>query len=552
MLGSAGHISEPGTLQDTTIINEQLTVRDYPALQEVARLFSAGKYRQAHQICRQALRKNQQDDRAVFWNGMIAAATERHPEAIELFRRAIELDPRAPEYHANLGRSLVRLRHTNLAREAADKAMALEPGDPLTLDTIGVIYSFAGCHEQAADAFRQVVALDAGNPSYWYNLGASLKFSGLFDEAEAAYEKAVFLDADFDKAFAALSHLRRQTRDKNHIDSLKKRLEGYPGGIQDEMRLSYALAKEMDDIGDYADSFEVISDISKRWRQSISYQFDDDRCMFDALREGFNKDSVAKAGAGHESEEPIFVVGMPRTGTTLVERIISSHSEVYAAGELNKMGMLIRVAAQARSNPDFKPAIIEHLLTSDLSRLGEKYIEATRPATGETPHFLDKMPLNFLYAGFIALALPNAKIVALRRNPLDTCLSNFRQLFSLRSAYYAYSYDLLDTGRYYIEFDRLMSHWEELFPGRILQIQYEEIVEQQEAATRMLLDHCDLPWEKQCLSFENNEAPVATASSAQVREAINRKGMDRWKNYEEQLKPLIELLESNGIEINRH
>ena len=537
-------------MQDTTV-NKRLALGDSPALQEVARLFSAGQFRQAHQVCSQALSKNKRDDRAIYWNGMIAAATDHHPEAISLFKRAIEIDPGVPEYHANLGRSLVRVRQSNPAREAADKAMALEPSDALTLDTIGVIYSFAGCHDQAAQAFQQAVDLDAGNPSYWYNLGASLKFVGLFDEAETAYEQAIFLDGNYDKALAALSHLRRQTRAKNHIAPLKHRLERYPGSIQDEMRLSFALAKELDDIGDYADSFNVISDISKRWRQSISYQFEEDLCMFDAMREGFTKETVENTVTGSESDEPIFVIGMPRTGTTLVERIISSHSSVYAAGELNKMGMLVRIAAQARSNPDFRPAMIQHLLAGQLAQLGDKYIESTRPATGHTPQFVDKMPLNFLYAGFIALALPNAKIIALRRNALDTCLSNFRQLFSLRSAYYAYSYDLIDTGRYYIEFNKLMQHWEALFPGRILQIQYEDIVDQQEASTRMLLNHCDLPWENQCLSFENNKAPVATASSAQVREPINRKGLGRWKRYENQLEPLIRLFEDNGIAINR-
>jgi len=193
--------------------------------------------------------------------------------------------------------------------------------------------------------------------------------------------------------------------------------------------------------------------------------------------------------------------------------------------------------------------MIRHLLRGPLDQLGEQYIAETRPGTGHTPHFIDKMPLNFMYIGFILLALPNAKVITLRRNPLDTCMGNFRQLFSLRSAHYSYSYDLLDCGRYYIQFDRLMKHWRELFPNRICEVSYEYLVENQERATRDLLNFCGLDWQDRCLEFEKNEAPVATASSAQVREGMNRKGLDRWKNYEQHLPPLIDLLEANGIDV---
>jgi hypothetical protein len=178
--------------------------------------------------------------------------------------------------------------------------------------------------------------------------------------------------------------------------------------------------------------------------------------------------------------------------------------------------------------------------------MGQDYIAATRPATGHTPHFIDKMPLNFLYAGFIAQALPNARIICVRRNPLDTCLSNFRQLFSLRSAYYAYSYDLLDCGRYYLMFDALMRHWDSLFPGRIFTLQYEDLIADQEGKSRELIEFCGLDWEAACLDFHTNQAPVATASSAQVREPIYRTAVERWKRYEAQLQPLAELFSQHG------
>jgi hypothetical protein len=185
----------------------------------------------------------------------------------------------------------------------------------------------------------------------------------------------------------------------------------------------------------------------------------------------------------------------------------------------------------------------------DWRRLGEAYLSSTRPATGHKPHFIDKLPHNFLYAGFIANALPNAKIVCLRRNPMDTCLSNFRQLFAPKSPYFDYSFDLLDTGRYYLLFNRLMAHWQRVFPRRILEMDYETLIDTQEACSRQLLEFCGLAWDDTCMHFENNPTPVATASAVQVRAPIYRSALKRWKKYEQQLGELRRLLSDGGVEI---
>jgi hypothetical protein len=183
----------------------------------------------------------------------------------------------------------------------------------------------------------------------------------------------------------------------------------------------------------------------------------------------------------------------------------------------------------------------------DWAALGERYVTSTRPATGRQPHFIDKLPHNFLYAGWIARALPRAKIICLRRDPLDTCLSNFRQLFAPQSPNFGYSFDLLDTGRYYALFDRLMAHWQRVLPGRILEVQYEALVDSQEASTRQLLEFCLLPWNDDCLQFERNAAPVNTASVVQVRSPIYRSSLRRWKKYEPQLGELQSVLAAAGV-----
>jgi tetratricopeptide (TPR) repeat protein len=519
------------------------------SLHDAARLIAAGELAAVEDTCKRLLFANPTNAEALFWSGIIAAERRDFPAAVKLLQEATSVEPGRANYQAQLGRCLVGAKQTQAALTAADTAMALAPSDPVTLDTIGVIYSFTGFHDKAAKVFEAAVKISPDNDSFWFNLGASLKFGGDFEAAEAAYLQAIEINPNFDKAIAALSHMRRQTEDKNHIAMLLNRLQNYTGDIQDEMRLSFALAKEYDDTGQAVKAFSTISDVSRRWRKKIRYSIDDDARIFAALQTSFSEASIATATPGHESNEPIFVTGMPRTGTTLTERIVSSHSSVYSAGELNKIGTLVRIAAKARANAEFGKDAVARVLAGDFRSLGERYIESTRPATGHTPHFVDKMPLNFLYVGFILLALPKAKVVCVRRNPMDTCLSNFRQLFSVRSAYYAYSYDILDCGRYYLMFDRLMRHWDKLFPGRFLQLNYEDIVEDQEAQTRRLLQFCQLDWEDQCLHFENNTAPIATASSAQVRQPVYRTALARWKNYAPQLEPLAELLREGGLEI---
>ena len=258
-------------------------------------------------------------------------------------------------------------------------------------------------------------------------------------------------------------------------------------------------------------------------------------------------DALAGGGEGHANCEPIFVVGMPRSGTTLVDRILSSHSTVSSAGELQNFGVVLKRASGSQTPHMLDAETIAAATGLDWARVGAAYVESTRPGTGHRLHFVDKLPHNFLYAGFIARALPNAKIICLRRDPMDVCLSNFRQLFALTSPYYDYSFDLMDTGRYYLMFERLMARWHASMPGRILEVRYEELVDNQEAVTRELVAWCGLDWEQTCLRFENNQAPVATASAVQVRSPMFRTSLQRWKRYGDRMDELYRFLEDEGV-----
>ena len=269
--------------------------------------------------------------------------------------------------------------------------------------------------------------------------------------------------------------------------------------------------------------------------------------MFGAIKEAFAE--VATVGGGDPNDEPIFVIGMPRTGTTLVERILSSHSDVSSAGELQNFGILFKRATGSTTGPMLDLDTLGRVRNIDWKRLGRDYVQSTRPQTGSRRRFVDKLPHNFLFAGFIAKALPNCRIVCLRRDPMDSCLSNFRQLFALGSAQYDYSFDLLDTGRYFVEFDRLVAFWKDMLPGRILEVDYEALVTNQGASTRQLLEFCGLDWDPACLDFHDNVAPVATASALQVRTPMNSGSVHRWKRYESDLAGLKSLLVAAGIEV---
>jgi hypothetical protein len=315
------------------------------------------------------------------------------------------------------------------------------------------------------------------------------------------------------------------------------------------MYLNIALAKECEDLGDYPAAFEHYSRGKAVGHDARRRSIERDEAIFERLMQSFPAAPV-QTSPGDPGDAPIFIIGMPRTGTTLLDRILSSHPDVHSAGELEVFPAILQRASGSSMPILLDPQLPVRVSGLDWQRLGADYLAATQSHAGHAPHFIDKLPHNFLYAGFIARALPNAKIVCLRRDPMDTCLGNFRHLFEQESSYYDYAFDLRDTGRYYVGFDRLMRHWQRVFPGRIFELHYEELVESQEAVTRQLLDFCGLPWNDACLQSERNASPVNTPNAWQVRAPVYRSALGRWKHYEPQLRELRELLEGSGIALN--
>jgi hypothetical protein len=307
-----------------------------------------------------------------------------------------------------------------------------------------------------------------------------------------------------------------------------------------EVPLCYALAKEHEDLGEDERSFSYLKRGAESCHRQLGYDVQIDVSIMQRVTEIFDRSYAENAKSAAERRGPIFVLGLPRSGTTLVDRIISSHSDVESRGELTDFALTM-----TRLGWSFdKRQMLESSVRIDPDMLGKSYIRSVVSHGSNAPYFIDKTPINYLYIGLIAKALPGASIIHLRRHPVDSCLSMYRTLFRTG---YPFSYDLDDLAEYYIAYDALMRHWQSLFPETVFDVSYEELVDNQERVSKDIIAHCGLDWEPACLEFDRNTAPVATASAAQVRKPIYRDALARWRRFETQLAPLIERLRKAGI-----
>nr|WP_277346327.1 tetratricopeptide repeat-containing sulfotransferase family protein [Solimonas marina] len=464
------------------------------------------------------------------------------PKALEYIERALALEPQHPLLHLRRARVLLQMSRHGEALRVAEAVATLAPADPAVLAQLAGFHTAANDHARALPFYREARRLDPSDAGVCFNLAATERFVGNIDAAEAAYEAGLRLRPAHHEARYLRAGLRRQTPERNHVAELEGLLAGIGDDWFGEAQLCYALAKEYEDLGEYERSFATLQRGGARRRANMRYDVADDEAAVDAIIASFAA-PLSEAPSGHPSAEPIFVLGLPRTGTTLVERILSSHPQVSSAGELNHFAIEMTRAVRATGRPAAdKLQMIEAAPTIDFAQLGERYVASTRPLTGHRAHFIDKMPLNYLYCGLIARALPQARIIELVRHPLDTCLSVYKQWFTMA---YPFSYDLDDLGRYYLAYLRLMQHWHRTMPGRILRVRYEDLIADQTGQTRRMLEHCGLAWDDACLAFERNENASTTASAVQVRQKLYSSAVDRWTHYAQALAPLADAIKAS-------
>ncbi|MCW4462940.1 sulfotransferase [Sphingomonas sp. BT-65] len=509
---------------------------------------SRGDLNAAHRFAATLVAENPRDAEGHFLLGVAESSAGRIQTGIRHLEQAVALDPQG-EYRAQLAKLFTLVRRDGDAAAMLRDAEQAPPADALSRDTMGCVYARLGDHAAALPHFDEAVRRDPRNTEYRYNQAATLNFLGRTEEADAALETLIALAPGNARAHHLLASLRKQSTERNHVERLARtHAAARDGG--DRLRLGYALAKELEDIGRPAEALDWLCEVNAEHRGTLPYTFARDAAVFDAIEASWPALAAAPASEP-PTDAPIFVIGVPRTGTTLVDRILSSHPDVESAGELQAMPIAVKKAAGTPGPAVMDPETIAAAVGRDLGDIGREYLQrASHHRRDPGRRFTDKFPGNFQYAGFIARALPSARIVCLRRHPMDTVLSNFRNLFAVGSRYYDYSYDLLDIAAYYDRFDRLMAFWRDALPGRVLEVRYEDLIADQEGETRRLLAHCGLAWSDDCLSFHTNSAPVSTPSAAQVRRPIYTESVARWKRHADVLEPVQRFFAAAGIAID--
>jgi len=508
-----------------------------------------GDMRSLHQCCRQILQMNPGHIDAWFLISIAAAAAGQVNKALEMIERALNGAPDNTEYLTQKARYCAQLNRYAAAMQAADAAIAQKPQRALLLDTLGVVYAKFDEHAKAIEPLRMAVTQAPDNPQFRFNLASTEQFLGNQQAARAAYEKAIALQPGFARARWALSELGKNNGENHGSAELESLLETSNPSAEDQLYLSHALARDCERGGAYAKAFDVLDSAKRRYREKIGYDFAQDAELFSALKAAFPSNGTFRDERPESTlgEQSLFVVGMPRSGTTLAERILASHSQVQTLGELHEFPLAIKHHSGTDSPRTLDPEVISAALTADASTIGREYVNRCRERGKNGTRLIDKLPMNFLYLGFILRSLPRAKVVVLDRHPLDVCLSNYRQLFSFSFRYYHYHYSLADTARYICAYRDLMDHWKASFGDRIYSVSYEKLTEDPEGEARVLMDYLDLPWEAECLEFHREDVAVSTASSVQVRQPIYRSAVARWRKYEKELQPAIDIFARAGL-----
>lgn len=502
--------------------------RWHPRLVEAAVAMGEDRLDVAERILKPHLKADPFDVRAIRMLAELAARVGRLKDSEALLRRALEIAPGFTAARSNLALVVGRLGRPAEALELLDAVFREEPEAIGNLNLKAATLGRLGDFEEAIALYGEVIERAPNQPRVWVSYGHMLKTVGRLDEGIAAYRKAVALKPTLGEAWWSLANLKTVRFNAADISAMQAAI-GQPGiGEEDRFHLDFALGKALHDLGRFEAAFKHYAAGNALRRRYHPYRAGDVSRLVDRSIELFTR-RVLEAGGGCVERDPIFVVGMPRAGSTLIEQILASHPMVEGTSELPDMPMV------ARERGDY-PASAAAMNAGERAAAGEEYLKrAAVQRRTDRPLFIDKLPNNWMFVPFIHLVLPNAKIIDARRHPLGCCMSNFRQHFARGQDF---TYDLGDLGTYYADYMRLMAHVDEALPGRVHRVIYERMVDDTEAEVRALLDYCELEFDPACLAFYETERAVRTPSSEQVRQPIYRGATDEWKAYAAHLGPL--------------
>lgn len=495
------------------------------------------------------IRRDANSAEGYFLGGLVERVQQHPRKAIELFQRALDLDPNRYDAAVELANQY------SIARRNADVAELLGryedkmSNSPMYLDLAGTIYTEIGMPQRAWPLYERAVELQPAVDLFQANLAACAVFLGKIEEATEIFKRLLERFPDHQRNHWQLSRLHK-AKDDSHIKEMQEILERKNLPPSHNIYLYYALGKEFEDLERWDEAFEYYEKGGDAVCSVADYDVDTDIGIIDKVIEVCDADWLADdkgdTVATEPARTPIFIIGLPRTGTTLTERIVSSHSQVESLGETQFLQMVLRRESDVETMETMTPEIIEAVARKDMGIISRGYLDAAGYRLGDSPFFIDKLPFNFLYAGFIARAWPDARIVSLVRNPMDSCFSMYKQVFTWA---YKFSYSLDLLGPYFMAYERLRRHWRDVLGDRYIEVVYEDLVADQDQQTRKLLDRLGLEFEDACLNFDKNRAPTATASNIQVREKAHTRSVQRWKRFETQLQPLRSYLENAGITV---
>ena len=549
------------------------------AMAKAAGLFDAGQFSQAETLCRSILQVQPQFHPAWYQLGLIAVKAGNMPVAADMMARAVQFAPNASAYHRALGEICRRLGNLQKAIAHGKQAAALAPQDPearynlglaladsgqfydatslyrvalelnprhnLAANNLGTALERLGDEKSAADCYARAININPRHAEAQNNLGALLLAAGDLDRARACFESAIAADPAFVHPHYNLSSLKKYTSGDPHAAILETIARQSPALPPDtRMRFWFAIGKAREDTGRYDDAFAAYAEGNALKRATFKYDETTLTAAVDDIIRRFDGALAAKIGSvGHRDQAPLFIVGMPRSGTTLIEQILSSHTDLHGAGELKDFSDAFHTVHAGPPEISYMDFLLK-APDEDLARIGADYTRRLRQLDGKALRISDKMPGNFFYAGLICLSLPKAKIVHSLRHPLDTCLSNYARLFNETMPF---AYDLGELGRYYLQYKRLMDHWHKILPaGKILDMHYEDVVGDLAGQAKRLISHTGLEWQDGCLDFHKNTRPVKTASVAQVRKPIYKSSVSRWEYFARHLEPLKTIIEGQG------
>ena len=511
---------------------------DYGLLYKGVRHLHASRYRKAEDAFKKILIEDENNIDALRFMGILAFKSGNHDIAEAMLTKALKLDPTYSLVWANLAQVFSVTGQLDKAKKSFKNILNMEPKNGLIWAEYGTVLIKLANYREGRDAYLKALEFKPDSPRVHLSLGHVYKTMGEIDNSIDSYKSTILQNNLSGEAYWSLANLKTYSFSENEIRDMEETLNGDMSDIE-RSQMHFALGKAYEVKKDFDRSFKNYYEGNKVKKGLIKYSSDDTTDNTKRILNFFNQENIHDLSrSSTKDQDPIFVLGMPRSGSTLVDQIISSHSKVDGTQELPN---IIKIAAELNTNSqNTYPEALKELDGTKLSDLGKSYITETAWARESAPFFIDKMPNNFIHIGLIKTILPNAKIIDTRRDPMDTCFSCFKQFFARGQLF---TYSLEDLGNYYTDYIRAMNHWHNIYGKDIYTVHYDNVINKTEETIRELIDYCELPFEKECLEFYNSSRPVKTPSAEQVRQPIYKSGLNYWKNYEKHLLPLKKIID---------